>query len=203
MPLKRIFLVALILLLPALAPWAQAEVNDPLDLTLREQDSNSQFMIGVEVTQLSLAQASLSGAGLRLGYEYGFSQNWSVLPAVALVSGLSGSQGYLYSSIDASVRYSLFGSLHESKREVLRAGAPIISQKSDKANRMTLSLGLEQLFLNGASAIYPAEGPTVGVSYAFTLFHQWSEVSLRGADLTSGSRSITAIFIDFSLLFGN
>lgn len=208
---KQIFktaLLALVLILGRSELCSQAfaagnEPQYPLDLSLHEQDSNSQFLIGVELTQLSVASTSFSGVGIRLGYEYGLNQNWSILPAVALVTEASGSQGFLYSSVEATVRYSIFGSLYKSKREILRAGVPIVSQTDERQNRLSLSAGLEQLFLNGASSVYPAAGPTIGVAYSFQVFRQWSEVSLRAADMTAGSRSVSAVFVGFSLLFGN
>lgn len=173
---------------------------DPLDLSLVEHDSKSQLTIGLELAKVAIGSQSLSGGGLRFGYEYGISDKWSILPAVSLVFSAGGS-GYLYSSIEGSFRYSLTGSLKSTQREINNHGTPIISEKEAQTNRFSLSLGFEQLFLNGATTVYPAAGIAAGVAYSFQFLHHWSEVSLRDAQMSAGSKSSSAIFLDFSFLF--
>ena len=199
--LRKIITIFLLILSGISATSASADDGKNLGLEFKQDEINSQFMLGVEMTGLNLGSSSLTGAGIHLAYEYGFNKNWSILPSFALVAALSGSSGYLYSSIDANFRYSLFGSLGTTQRKIIHDGKTIVSQTEERQNRFCLTAGLEQLFLNGTQAVYPASGITFGIAYLFPILNHWTEISIRDGQLTSGSRSVSTIIIDLSLAF--
>lgn len=167
-----------------------------------EKRTHEQFILGMQASQVAIASKDLIGAGIRFGYEYGISKNWSILPAVALVFSLGGTQGYLYSSIEGSFRYSLIGSLGQSSSEISFRQRPVVTVDQRRENRLALTAGFEQLFLNGAQTIYPAAGISFGAAYSCPVFQHWVEFALRDSIMSAGTRQATVIFVDISLLFG-
>jgi hypothetical protein len=187
--------------------WSQtiafaADQNSQMKLSSQQDESNSQFSIGLEAGSLALQGASLSGIGLRLGYEYGLTQNWSIHPDLSLVFSTSGTQGFLYTGFDGFFRYNIFGDFKLSRSTLYDQGNSVVQQSSLRGNRFTVGAGVAQLFLNGAEQVYPAAGVGLEASYSFSAFHHWVETSVRGMELTANSKSFSAIFVNLSFLLG-
>ena len=204
-PLKSAaFFLLLLPLSLACTPLARAEDRGaliPLKLTARNEGSNSQLSAGLEGSVVSTGGTQVNGLGLRLSYEYAFNDQWSIHPDLSLVFSTSSAQGFSYSGVDGFFRYNFLGSLRSTQSSVWDQGNPIAVESSLRSNRLSLGVGVLQLFLNGAKQVYPAAGLGAEVAYSFSGLGQWVEGSLRGASLTSNNKPVTVLFLGFSVLF--
>jgi hypothetical protein len=161
----------------------------------QQSEKRNLVNLGLSIASIQLANGSLQGFGPTLGFEYLVLPNWSIYPSLTLALDVS-SQSYLYSGFNGTLRYSLFGSAVEKTDTIIQNKWPVVRTQTVKSQRMTANFGIEQLFLNGTRAVYPATGLSLGASYMTPLFGAWTEWTIRGASLNASGQSATAIFLE-------
>lgn len=167
---------------------------------LRTDVENGQLAFGLEAAQIEPATGpALVGIGPRFGVDYDLGNGLSVNPAVSLVT--SGT-GFIYSGVSGFLRYSIFGELSSIRQVLSSNGVAIVTRERERSNRLSVGIGLEQLFLNGSQNVYPAAGISASVAYSMQLYGRRFEVSGRYSMLNANLKNLNAVFIDFSMLLG-
>ncbi|WP_413287618.1 hypothetical protein [Bdellovibrio sp. HCB337] len=189
----------ILVILCFLSSYASAETSllgaGDLRLSYSRELRRAHFTIGSEFVNLSSDTASVLGAGPRAGFEYGLSDRWSMGTNVAFAFQATGKQGaFFYSSVNGTFRYALRGSAMKFTSIVAKKdGESVYVSKPFTQRRMTALIGMDQLFLNGATSIYPAVGATVGASYGFGLLDREAELEVRYSALTANDNPISMI----------
>ncbi len=183
---------------------AHAEGNDASDLGLYSKTAinKSQILMGLELSTLDISSTQVYGLGARFGFEFALDPRWSILPSLALVASTAGNTSLLYTGLGAELRYSVFGTYQSSRSDIYSHEKLLKSELSLPTQRLSLALGLDQLFLNGTSQIYPASGITIGAMFSFQAFSNWFEVSLKKSLLRAQDKTINAAVINLSFLVG-
>jgi hypothetical protein len=171
--------------------------TEDLSLSFERDVKRAHFSLGSEVMTLSSPSASIMGLGPRVGFEYGLSDRWSAGANLVFAFQGSGKPGaFFYSGITGMARYAFQGSSVKSTSIIRRKdGSEVYSSNPVAKRRWTALLGIEQLFLNGASSIYPAIGTTAGVGWGFGFWGQEAELDIRYSMLTANDNPITMIAI--------
>lgn len=196
----KIFIFLALLLIGRTAICEQSYNFFERNSDLKTKHGKAELAFGVEIAQIQPASgAVLVGLGPRFGVDYDFGNNFSFNPSVALVT--TGAT-FIYSGLNGSIRYTINGSLSTRHQVLTSNGVPIITQTVSSANRLSIGLGIEQLFLNGSQSVYPASGISASVAYATRLLGQRVEINGRLSQLSANQRNLSAIYIDFSFLLG-
>lgn len=186
---------------PVPSPSSPPIQQRTLQLSSETSVIDTQLSGGLEGSQVTSRGTSVSGVGVRFSYEIAMSDAWSVRPGLSLVTTLSSTQGFAYTGVDAFFRYNLRGTLLTSETKITHESRPIFSETATRSNRLSVGAGLSQLFLNGSHEVFPAAGVGLEVAYSFPTLGHWVEASVRGVEMTSNKKSLTGVFIYFSLLF--
>lgn len=190
---KLIFLV----LLSASITHAEGSslTGEELRLSYSRETQRSHFTIGSEFVNLSSSTTSMLGVGPRAGFEYGLTDRLSMGSNVAFAFQASGKQGaFFYSSVNGTLRYAFRGSAMKFTSIVSKKdGEAVYVSKPFTQRRVTGLIGMDQLFLNGSTSIYPAVGATIGASYGFGLLNREAELEVRYSALTANDNPISMI----------
>lgn len=188
-----------LLLLTFVSSYSSAETSllgaGDLRLSYSRELSRAHFTIGSEVVSLSSDTTSVMGVGPRAGFEYALSERWSMGTNVAFSFQVTGKQGaFFFSSVNGTFRYALRGSAMKFTSIVSKKdGETVYFSKPFTQRRVTALIGMDQLFLNGSTSIYPAVGATVGLSYGFGLLDREAELEVRYSSLTANDNPISMI----------
>ena len=177
-----------------------AEIS--LDLYSKVATHQSQILIGTEVTSMTINAVQANGIGARIGFEFSINDRFAILPALSLVGSSSGTGAFLYTGLGAEFRYSVFGNYESTRSDVFNHEKLVKSELILPTPRLSASIGLSQLLLNGASQIYPASGVTLGAAYSFRAFSRWLEVSLKEGLFKAQDNSLSATILNLSFLIG-
>jgi hypothetical protein len=198
----RIVLISVVLYITLVwTLFAHAEglgsLNQPnISLYYDQELIRSHFSLGFEGVTIASGKASILGVGPKAGFEYGLNEKVSL--GASMVFSFQGSGAnigsYFYSGISGGVRYSLVGSAVKLTDKIYQIGrSPIYSGKIIAQRRLCLNLGLEQLFLNGSTSIYPAVGTTAGVMWGGILFGYEVELDARFSNLVANDNPLSMI----------
>ena len=170
-------------------------VGGDLRLSYSRELQRAHFTIGSEFVNLSSSTTSVLGVGPRAGFEYGLMDRWSIGSNVAFAFQANGKQGALfYSSVNGTLRYALSGTAMKFTSIVSKKdGESVYVSKPMTQRRATVLVGMDQLFLNGSTSIYPAVGATIGASYGFGLLNREAELEVRYSALTANDNPISMI----------
>lgn len=174
----------------------KAEITQPassVNLFYDQDIIRSHFSLGFEGVSLSSKKASIIGVGPRAGFEFGLTSKFSL--GANMVFSFQGSQNagaYFYSGISGGLKYTFIGSALKVTDKVYQVGrSPIYSGKVIAQRRVCAHFGLEQLFLNGSSSIYPAVGTTAGVTWGGILFGYEIELDARLSRLVANDNPLS------------
>jgi hypothetical protein len=176
---------------------SQTSVNE-IKMTHERVFTRSNFALGTSIASLSSKTKSVFAIGPRGGFEYGLFDDLSLGANMAFTFQGSGpAQGsFFYSSISALFKYSLFGSSSKMANEIRqRDGALVYLSRPLAKRRVALMAGIEQLFLNGSTSIYPAIGPTFGTSIAFGLRQYSIELDFTASSLVANDNPIGMVAV--------
>jgi hypothetical protein len=191
--------------IPLFAQTSSSADADPSKLTLTygRDVTRSQISLGGEVAQLSSATASVVGVGPRVGFTYGLTDNWSFGANLDFAFGATGTPGaFLYSGLNGAIHYSIFGSGLLSTKHIRKSdGTDVITIIPSAKRQLAAMIGLEQLFLNGTTSIYPAVGYLVGGSYTFEYFNREFQVDFRYTSLMANNNPLTMMTVGAGMNF--
>ena len=192
-----IFFLGALLSFAALADDSETPLTHRFDY--REEKFKGEFSFGLEGAQIQSTGSSLTGIGPRIGVDYDLGANFSVNPSASVA--MDGNT-IIYSGFNGYLRYSILGSLSGDHKVLTFDGKQSVDQSTPRSNRLSVGLGVEQLFLNGTQSVYPAAGFSATSAYSFKMFSSQFEVAARYSQMVANSKSFTGIFIDFSFLLG-
>lgn len=165
------------------------------------QQKTNYLSASYEHSQLTLPNGSISGEGVRADFDhyfkYGISFDFNLSMALNDQNLVSTS----FTGLGAYFYYSIFGNFGDQKKTVLLDNAPVLSERTRGHNSFEAGLGLDQLFLNGTTSVYSVSGLGLGAKYRFVLFKQDFEAAGRYSVMSSGSNSITGMFISLGMSF--
>ncbi len=168
------------------------------DAQASERFHRSDFLIGGEVSQISLPGLSLSGLGLNVAYRFGLTPKFAIRPQVSQVLGTTGGT-FLYTSIGGFLTYALTGSNFWGSSTINFEGRPVASVTIDRRNTFSVGAGFEQMFLNGNQSTYSAPGFGVVASYDRKIFGQWLSFLARYSQFESNQQPIKGIIFNVSV----
>jgi len=183
----------------------QAQQNsanlEDLVINYDQKFTRSQVSLGAETVNLSSSGASIMGLGSRAGFEYSLDDRFSLGANMMFCFQASGKPGaFFYSGLNGLIRYAFRGSSIKYSDSIKRRDGTLIYEVTPAARkRMTAFIGMEQLFLNGSTSIYPAVGPTAGGSYGFGLWGQSIEIDARYSMLTANDNPLSALSVGASI----
>lgn len=183
---------------------ATTVVSEELRLDYRRAAGKTNFVFGAETMSLASDTSSLMGFGPRFGFEYSFTDAWSFSSNLNFAFQVTGKPGaFFYSGISGNVRYTFIGSSrNQSESIVTDKGRVVYSLDNAIKNRAALLIGMEQLFLNGTTSIYPAVGVAVGGSYSFSMFNRSFDADLRYSQLTANGNPLSMISVGLNTSMG-
>lgn len=178
-----------------LAQESAAGFNFADQMKLEKDVSRSSFSMGSDFINMTGDGGSIIGLGVKAGFEYGFSEKFSIGSNLTFSFQLSGKPGsFFYSGINGIARYTYRGvNFAESTVIKRRDGVVLYKSTPEIIKRSTLFAGFEQLFLNGAANIYPAIGLTLGTSRAIVLWDHGVELEFRYSMLQANDNPLTVI----------
>lgn len=186
-------------LAPLLARGESGDVatSKALGLIYDQDVRRSHFALGFETVQISSSASSILGFGPRAGFEFGLDSKLSIGATMTFAFAATGKPGsYFYSGLNGLMRYSFTGSTIKVTDNIFQAGrSPIYSGKVLSQKRLSMILGFEQLFLNGATSIYPAVGTTLGGSYGGIINGYEVEFDLRISKLIANDNPLSLVGI--------
>jgi hypothetical protein len=193
--LALLFVEVILLNQHALADVPGSSAQKKIDFFYDQDLIRSHFSIGFESVSLSSARASIMGGGPKVGFEYGLTSRFSLGSNLVFAFQGTGQVGaYFYSGISGILRYTVTGSGIEVTDRIYQMGkSPIYAGKQVAQRRFCINLGLEQLFLNGSTSIYPAVGTTAGVTWGGILFGEEIEVDVRIARLIANDNPLSMV----------
>ncbi|MFP5518875.1 MAG: hypothetical protein ACLGGX_03170 [Bdellovibrionia bacterium] len=179
-------------------------VNEELRLDYRRAAGRTSFIFGAETANLASETASITGFGPRFGLEYSFTDAWSFAANVNFAFQMTGKAGaFFYSGLSGNMRYTFIGSSRNQSEAIISSnGRNIYSMENAIKQRAALLVGLEQLFLNGTTSIYPAVGVAVGGSYSFSMFNRAFDADLRYSTMTANGNPLSMISVGISTGLG-
>ncbi|MFN9067955.1 MAG: hypothetical protein ACK5V3_12060 [Bdellovibrionales bacterium] len=157
--------------------------------------ARSSFNMGTDFVNLTGDGGSIMGLGFKAGFEYGFTEKFSLGTHLMFTFQASGKPGaFFYSGVNGILRYTYRGvNFSESTVVKKRDGVILVKTSPEVVSRSTVFGGFEQLFLNGASNVYPAIGLTVGTSRAFMFWERSVELDLRYSMLQANDNPLGLI----------
>lgn len=169
-----------------------------IQLSHERSFTRANFTLGTSIAQLKGKNASAMAIGPRGGFEYGLTEKFALGANMAFTfqGNGAGAGAFFYSGLSALFKYAVVGSSVKVGSSIYQKdGTLVYLSKPVAKRRVALQAGLEQLFLNGATSIYPAIGPTFGVSTAFG-FHGYSvEFDLMSSSLLANDNALSMVQI--------
>lgn len=193
-----IYVLPVVWSLVALGEMPQSLSQPKINLYYDQELIRSHFLLGFEGVTISSGRASILGLGPKAGFEYALSHKMSLSTDMVFSFQGSGANmgSYFYSGISGGLKYSLSGTSLKLTDKVYQMGrSPIYSGKILAQRRFCLNLGLEQLFLNGSTSIYPAVGTTAGVTWGGILFGYEIELDARASQLVANDNPLSMIAV--------
>lgn len=196
------FFILLVFFFPSVKAELSNSQNGNVAGLFYDQDvRRSHFALGFETVQLSSSTKSIMGFGPRAGFEFGLDSKLSIGTNLTFAFAANGKPGsYFYSGINASLRYSFVGSAIKVTDNIYQVGkSPIYSGKVLAQKNSALILGFEQLFLNGATSIYPAVGTTIGCAFGGIIYGIETEVDLRLSKLIANDNPLSMVGVGVNI----
>lgn len=160
----------------AIQSKAEERSVNKIQLSHERPFTRANFTLGTSVAQLKGRNGSAMALGPKGGFEYGLTEKLALGANMSFTFQASGQAAgaFFYSGLSALFKYAVVGSSVKIGDSIYQKdGTLVYSSKPIAKRRIALAAGIEQLFLNGATSIYPAIGPTAGVAMAFG-FQQFS-----------------------------
>lgn len=197
------FGIILLFLYPLLS-YSQNTTSDGSNfsgsLVLDKNVSKSSFSMGSDFVSMTGDGGNIMGLGLKAGFEYGFTEKFSIGSNIMFSFQMTGKPGALfYSGINGLARYTYSGvNFAETTTIKKREGVVFVKTSPTVTQRSTVFAGFDQLFLNGAANIYPAIGITLGTSKGFVLFEKIVELDFRYSMLQANDNPLSLISLGVS-----
>lgn len=191
-----------LVLLPAFSPAAEEDSLNMTGFKMQQEYERSDLLFGTEMSSLSSTNGNLTALGARLGLDYSLDSSWSINPNLALVYEVGGQMTYLYSGVNGMIRYNWFHSNLNPRKELYYNEKPVVLESNSKSSKLVTMFGVEQLFLNGSTNVFPAAGATFGIGYVDSVWGQWTELSLRYSALSANSIPVNVVYLNLSFLLG-
>ena len=174
-----------------------ALAEEELNTSYQTESKHSEISIGGEFVTLQSASGSLSGLGPRFGFDFGLSDKWSIAANITFAFEATGKAGsFFYSGLRGVAEYSFIGESMKSVTSVNRADGTAFYSAAPLGNdRFAGFFGLEQLFLNGTTSIYPAAGLAIGGLWEFPFWGHGAQLDIRYSTLTANDNALTMIAV--------
>lgn len=144
--------------------WAEAsEIN--------KEQKQASFRVRASIAgyRYTIAETSLWGQGPEVSFEKAIGQNWCVGGGFGQAYSYDQSLQTLFTSIDVSLWYSLWGQFTQDTQLWRDSRGFIASYSESKTGGLRFGLGTQQFFFNSASGAIPFSGFGVKLLYEFGL----------------------------------
>lgn len=160
------------------------------------------FNVGAELVQTSTEGRSIMGMGPRVGFEYSIAEKLSLAASLTFALQASGKFGaYFYSGFSGSFRYTFSGTNVREHIQVTHAGKSVVDYERQSRSRWQAGFGIEQLFLNGSTNIYPAVGFSVQLIRGLRIWDHDFETDFRISQLQANDKPFMLIGAGMSMSF--
>ncbi len=181
--------------------WAK----DPSSfLTYDTKDYDTFLSVSPTYVSIQSPLNSLTGYGLRVGWNRNLSSKWNFEGSFSQVFGSSDAgSGFnaLSSSLEAFAQYAVSGQFESNERTVLFDGRPLVRERRYRQRVFSLGVGVMQLLLNGSTDVYPATGLGLSASYDFYLWDHLVRPNARYGLLSGNGQDLNLLGFDFAMMF--
>lgn len=193
--MRNLLFLALLIPITSYSQPVTEGFNFSNQLKVEKDVSRSSFSMGSDFVNITGDGGSILGLGVKAGFEYGFTETFSIGSNLLFTFQASGKPGsFFYSGINGVARYTYRGvNFTESTVVKKRDGVVLYKSTPELIRRSTVFGGFEQLFLNGAANVYPAIGFTLGTSRAFVFWERGFELEFRYSMLQANDNPLSLI----------
>jgi len=193
--MKRLLAAALVL--------ASGSAMAALQLEVRESDSATHFVFDLGYARLSNQDddkiTALSG---RLSLVYGISPRLGLQADIEQAFSPTDGFSAVYSRLAVGPSFAILGSLKNRRTQILVGDTTVVNSGGKGGARLRVSLGAEQLFLNGSTKLLGLAGFGVGLYYDIPLAMGYGLcASLRWARLSNTNLVLTPVQLGLGLVF--
>jgi hypothetical protein len=163
-------------------------------------EQKNSLSISGEVSELSTADGSVSGQGLRLDLSHSFQKNWSA--EVFLSSAMASNGASSFTGYGGYAFYDLYSKGGRSRvQETSVDGVTLIRETEDQSQLFQIGAGINQYLLNGSRGVYSSSGPGAAANYLFRMFKYNFKASARYSSLISNNTSVQAMSVSLGMIF--
>ncbi|NUN05216.1 MAG: hypothetical protein HUU57_05595 [Bdellovibrio sp.] len=182
---------ALAILVSSPTAWALS-----IDSSLKEV--NTSATVSTEFSQLAVEGESISGSGLKLGFDFLLTNHIST--EFLLATTLDPNNGF-QTSYTALGLYGSYNLLDASRytRKIQLNGKNIFIERHEAPQKLSVGLGFEQVLLNGSRGVYSASGPGLSITYQRELFGWNTVFAVRKAMLKSNTLDVDFLALNLGV----
>jgi hypothetical protein len=190
-------------LLAAALVLASGSAMAALKLEVRESDNATHFVFDLGYARLSNQDddkiTALSG---RLSLVYGISPRLGLQADIEQAFSPTDGFSAVYSRLAVGPSFAILGSLKNRRTQILVGDTTVVNSGGKGGARLRVSLGAEQLFLNGSTKLLGLAGFGVGLYYDIPLEMGYGLcASLRWARLSNTNLVLTPVQLGLGLVF--
>ncbi len=190
-------------LLAAALVLASGSAMAALQLEVRESDSATHFVFDLGYARLSNQDddkiTALSG---RLSLVYGISPRLGLQADIEQAFSPTDGFSAVYSRLAVGPSFAILGSLKNRRTQILLGDTTVVNSGGKSGARLRVSLGAEQLFLNGSTKLLGLAGFGLGLYYDIPLEMGYGLcASLRWARLSNTNLVLTPVQLGLGLVF--
>lgn len=148
-------------------PSAEAQVSD-----ISEERSEEASRIRVSLTgyQFTIDEKLFTGSGTEFGFERSLSPHWNASGALGQAYTIGTKNfGTLFTLIDISIWYSIWGAFTQERRVWRDAGNVVATYEDKRSRGLRIGLGTQQYFFNTPNSAIPFSGLAMKVLYELGL----------------------------------
>lgn len=190
-------------LLAAVLISASCSAMATLKLEVRESDSATHFVFDLGYARLSNQDddkiTALSG---RLSVVYGLSAQLGLQADIEQAFSPTDGFSAVYSRLAVGPSFAISGSMRNRRTQILLGDSTVVNSGGMGGARLRVSLGAEQLFLNGSTRLLGLAGFGAGLYYDIPLATGYGlSASLRWARLSNTNLVLTPVQFGLGLVF--
>ena len=191
MTLLRSFTIASLLALFTHGAWALS-----IDSSLKE--NNTSATVCSEFSQLSVEGESITGSGLKLGFDFLMTNHIST--EFLLATTLDPNNGFQtsYTALGLYGSYNLLDASSYTRKLQLN-GKNVFIEKHEAPQKLMIGVGFEQVLLNGSRGVYSASGPGLGITYQREFFGWNTVLGVRKTMLKSNTLDVDFLALNLGV----
>ena len=162
------------------------------------KESNTSATVSTEFSQLAVEGESITGSGLKLGFDFLLSNYIST--KFLLATTLDPNNGFqtVYTALGLYGSYNLFDASNYTRKLQLN-GKSVFVEKHQASQKLSIGVGFEQVFLNGSRGVYSASGPGIGITYQREIFGWPTVLGVRKTMLKSNSLDVDFLALNLGV----